>query len=315
MRGMRIETLARRQGGVVTWDQALQHGMTPKQIRWRLDRGDWRRIHRGVYLTHTGPVTWRVRAWAALLRCGDGSVLILESAAHVWRLGGEPRTITVGVPSGRHPAAAQGMRPVQRKRLTRGIVDGFPVTHLAQTVIDLADRPGSSLDEVVALAARACQQRTVTEAALVAELRSRKRHRFRRELLLACGEIGEGAESLPEVWFVTRVQRPHGLPVFERQLVAAGGKRTDLRNRRYGVILEVDGQLWHAGDRFHTDRRRDRRAAGRGDVPLRASFLELNTIPCEVAAEIGQVLLQRGWPGPMHPCSPTCPVATLLRAG
>jgi very-short-patch-repair endonuclease len=309
---MRIEVVARRQEGVVTRAQALDAGMTPGGIRWRLRRRTWRAVHPGVYLTNTGKVTWRVRAWAGLLRCGAGSVLVRDAAAHVWRLGPEPRIITVGVPAGRHPTPAPGLRPVQCRRLTRADVDGFPVTRAAQTVIDIANLPGTSVDDAVALAAKACQQGKVTEEALVAELRGRRRHRLRRELLLACGEIGAGAESLPEVWFVIRVQRRHGLPEFERQYRSADGRRMDLRNRSFRVIVEVDGRLWHGGQRFHSDRRRDRRAAARGDVPLRVSFLELELIPCEVALEIAAVLRRQGWPGQVTPCSPGCPAATLV---
>lgn len=300
--------MARRQEGVVTRAQALAEGMTDKQIRWRLERGDWRRLHHGVYLTHTGRITWRTRAWAALLRCGPDSVLVLESAAHVWRLRPEPKVITVGVPRSRHPEAVRGVRCVRRSRLNHGLVDGLPVTRVAQTVIDLADQPRTRLDDAVALAATACQRGLVREPALVAELTSRRAHRFRRELLLACGEIGDGAESLPEVWFVTRVQRPHGLPVFVRQR-RVGRTRIDLANEEYRVNFEADGRLWHGGSRFHTDRRRDRRAAGRGWINLRGTYLELDQIPCEVAIEVAAVLRQRGWPGPLLPCSPSCPVA------
>lgn len=293
----------------MTRAQALAAGMTDKQVRWRLTRGDWQLLHHGVYLTNTGKVTWRVRGWAALLRAGPDSVLVLESAAHVWRLLPEPRVITVGVPGGRHPAPIHGARCVRRTRLTRGVVDGLPVTRIAQTVIDLADQPGTRLDDAVALAARACQRNLVAEPALVAELRSRRAHRFRRELLLACGEIGAGAESLPEVWFVTKVQRPHGLPVFVRQR-RVGPSRIDLGNEEYRVGFEVDGRLWHAGESFHADRRRDRRAAGRGWINLRGTYLELDQTPCELAVEVGAVLIQRGWPGPLVPCSISCPVAS-----
>lgn len=310
---VRIETLARRQHGVLTRAQALAGGMTPKAVVWRVRSGDWQVLHRGIYLTHTGQITWPSRAWAALLRCGDGSALVLDAAAYVWRLQPRPpQVISVGVPDGHRKRPYDGIRVVQRTRLRVREVDGFPVTTLAQTVVDVADRPGMSVDDAVAFAARACQQRQLLPETLVAELQERGRHRMRRELLLACGEIGDGAESLPEVWFVTRVQRPHGLPAFERQ-VRSAGTRMDLRNGRYRVTVEVDGELFH-GARFHVDRRRDRRSAARGDIPLRVSFLELDKIPCEVAVEIGQVLMQQGWPGPVLPCSPTCPAHKVTRS-
>lgn len=248
MTRVNLRATARRQHGVVTRAQALAAGMTSKQVRWRLQRGDWRRLHRGVYLTNTGRVTWPVRAWAALLWSGEGSLLVEEAAAYVWRLQrAEPAVITVGVPHGRYPPRVVGVRTLQRRRRRRRTVDGFPVSHLAQTVVDLADRPGVSLDDVVSLAARACQQRLVDADSLLTELDARGRHRHRRGLRLALGEIADGAESLPEVWFARRVLRRHGLPAFERQVVQRDGTRADLRSREYGVNVEVDGQVWHAG--------------------------------------------------------------------
>lgn len=305
---MDVSSVARRQHGVVSRAQAMATGLTAKQVRWRVESGDWQTIHAGVYLTNTGALTWRARAWAGLLRCGTGSVLILEAAALLWRLERvEPAIIAIGVPAGRHPRPVRGVRVVQRTRLRHVKVDGFPTTRLAQTVIDLADRAHCTLDDAVSVAARACQQRSVDERALLEELESRGRHRLRRELRLAFGQIGEGAESLPEVWFVTRVQRPHGLPDFRRQAKEPDSTRTDLKDDVHGVNVEIDGQLWHAGERFHGDRARDRRAAGRGEVTLRMTYLELDRTPCELAGDVGRTLLRRGWSGALVPCSPGCP--------
>ncbi|WP_289019364.1 type IV toxin-antitoxin system AbiEi family antitoxin domain-containing protein [uncultured Ornithinimicrobium sp.] len=305
--------VASRQHGVVTRAQALAAGMTAKQVRWRLHRGDWQPVHRGVYLTTTGTITWQARAWAALLRCGDGACLAMDAAAHVWRLTTlEPATITVGVPEGRHPTPVEGVAVTRRRRLLTRTVDGFPVTRLAQTVIDLADRRNGTLDDAVALAARACQRRSATQAALLEELSARRAHRWGRELRLAFGEIGEGAESLPEVWYVTRVQEPHGLPAFERQAREEDSTRTDLKNRQYGVNLEVDGLVWHAGEQFHGDRRRDRRAAARGEVTLRMTYLELDQSPCDLAVDVARTLAARGWTGTLTPCGPDCPAHAAL---
>lgn len=305
--------VASRQHGVLSRAQALAAGMTAKQIRCRLRRGDWQPVHRGVYLTSTGVLTWRARAWAGLLWCGEGACLTTDAAAYLWRLTtAEPTTITIGVPHDRHPTPVEGIEVTRRRRLRTMTLDGFPTTRLAQTVIDLADRRDCSLDDAVALAARACQRRSVTQAALIDELSARRAHRWNRELRLAFGEIGEGAESLPEVWYVTRVQLPHGLPAFERQVQEDDSTRTDLKNRQYGVNLEVDGLLWHAGEQFHGDRRRDRRAAARGEVTLRMTYLELDQIPCDLAVDVARTLTARGWTGTITACSPDCPAHTEL---
>jgi hypothetical protein len=306
---MDLQHLARRQHGVVSRSQALACGMTSAQVRWRLRRGDWVRIHDGVYLTNSGAVGWSARAQAALLRCGPGSVLALGSAAHVWRLTRTPpQAVTVAVPSARHPAPVPGVVVVRRRRLEPVVVDGLPVTRLATTVLDLADAPGCSVDDAVALAARACQERSADAVSLLREMESRARHRLRRELRLALVEVADGAESLPEMQFRRRVVRPHGLPAFEGQVIEGDGSRTDLKSRAFGVNVEVDGRLWHAGERFHLDRRRDRHAAGRGEVTLRVTPLELDQIPCEVAWELALVLRQRGWAGSPRPCGEGCAV-------
>lgn len=300
---MLVPAAARRQAGVLDRRQVLAAGVSPKALRWRLEHGLWQTVHRGIYLTHSGDLTWRARAWAALLWCGDGSALGLDAAAYVWRLRpGEPRVIAVAVPHGRSVRAVDGVRVVQRRRMLTRRVDGLLVTCAAPTVIDLADQASTSLDDAIALAARACQIGPVSASDLVEELSGRSRHRHRSGLLLALGEIGAGAESLPEVWFTTRVVHRHGLPAFARQVIEDGGTRTDLKNLAYGINVEVDGQAWHAGERFHTDRGRDRAAAARGEVTVRLTYSDLDQSPCAIARDLADTLRRRGWSGTMRTC-------------
>lgn len=295
--------IARRQGGVLDRGQALDAGVTAAQIRWRVRRGRWQVLHRGVYFTNAGVVPWQARAWAALIWSGPGAALVLDAAARVWRLRpDDPPVVAVGVPPGRRVMTTPGVEVIRRRRLVVRRVDGLPVTTAAQTVIDLAGLRSVSADDAVALAAKACQSGRVSAAALLAELQQRERHRHGSVLRLALGDIGAGAESLPEVWFAARVLRPHALPEFERQVVEVAGTRTDLKNTEFGVNVEIDGRAWHAGEAFHSDRRRDRAAAARGEVTVRVSFLDLRQDPCDVAADLGATLGRRGWSGAPTPC-------------
>src|SRR5688500_11952488 len=59
---MDLSTLARQQHGLVTRAQAIDQGLSREAVRWRLDRGWWRRVHPGVYLTHSGELDWLGRA-------------------------------------------------------------------------------------------------------------------------------------------------------------------------------------------------------------------------------------------------------------
>lgn len=305
-----LETAIRRQHGVLTRAQALEAGLSVEAVRWKLARGDWRRLHPGVYLTHTGPLGWASRAQGALLAAGAGSVLTLDSAAFVWGMTSRPPDVlTIAIPSHRHPAPIAGVRVARRRRLQPTLVTGLWVTRAAPTIVDLADLPDRDFDTVLAVAARAAQRGLVSDNTLLTELAARPRHRHRRFLHLACGELGAGAESVAEILFANRVLRPHRLPVFDRQVLAADGRsRADFRNRALGIVVEIDGRLWHAGERFHTDRQRDRRTAARGEVTVRASWLDVDRRPCQLALDLWQICHRRGWTERPRSCAHGCPL-------
>lgn len=63
-----ITELLELQSGVVARHQVV---LRPREndatIRRRLRRREWAQVHTGVYVDHTGPLTWLQRAWAAVL--------------------------------------------------------------------------------------------------------------------------------------------------------------------------------------------------------------------------------------------------------
>ncbi len=225
---MDLPSLARRQHGVVSRRQALDAGLTLKTIRCHLDRGRWRRLHPGVYLTASGEPTWTARASAAVLWSGSGAALSLRAAAYLWRLEErQPPMLTVVVPAHRQVRRVPGVRVTRRRHIQPAEVQRLPVTSAVQTVIDLADLCACDPESAVALAARAVQLRVATAADLAAELRRRRAHRCRDVLRTALGDIGDGVESVAEHHYVRNVERAHGLPRFERQVLAALGRRAD----------------------------------------------------------------------------------------
>lgn len=63
-----ISRLLRDQGGVVARRQLLDlDGVDRVEVTRMLRRRDLTEVHRGVYVEHTGPLTWSQRAWAAVL--------------------------------------------------------------------------------------------------------------------------------------------------------------------------------------------------------------------------------------------------------
>src|SRR3954453_9060002 len=66
-RSMDLEEALLGQQGVVSRRQLLNLGFDDDFIEKKLRRRDWARVHRGVYIDHTGPLSWLQRLWAAVL--------------------------------------------------------------------------------------------------------------------------------------------------------------------------------------------------------------------------------------------------------
>jgi hypothetical protein len=60
--------LLRDQAGVIARRQALEAGLTDNDIRRRLRRREWVSVHPGVYVDHTGPLTWLQRVGRRVVR-------------------------------------------------------------------------------------------------------------------------------------------------------------------------------------------------------------------------------------------------------
>ncbi|MFC6420357.1 hypothetical protein [Ornithinimicrobium tianjinense] len=254
---------------------------------------------------------------AATLARGDGAVASLECALSLWNLADrEPQILTLAEPANTHRRTTlPGVRVRRRRRLTRVRRYGIPVTSAAQTVLDVLAMPGRTPDDDVALITRAVSRRKVTVAELRAELAHHPRHPRAGALSEILIAAAEGLGSVAEVRYVERVERPHGLPTMERQAPmdglqaqADGRSRTlDFRDRERGIGLEIDGDLWHR-ERQVRDRGRDREFAGRGEVSLRAGWIEVVERPCELAVDVALVQIARGWTGRPSACGPDCAV-------
>ena len=310
----RVEALAEAQLGVLTRAQCLGLGMTPDAIRWMLRAGRWRRVHHGVYATHLGMLDWRARVSAALLSCGDGAVASHRTAA---RLGGlldqDPDGIEVLIPAGRRVSQPSGVQVATCADIvSRTARSGWPSRTTAEdTVLDLAEH--GDADNAIAWLSKACQRRRTTTDRLARALEGRTRHRWRRLLTDALGDVAGGVESALEYRYVRRVERPHGLPPARRQQVVVSGghhRRTDNDYEPFGLVVELDGRLGHEGEGAFRDRRRDNVTTVSGKVSLRFGWADVDAAACEVAQDVAAVLHSRGWQGLLTPCGPTCKART-----
>lgn len=187
------------------------------------------------------------------------------------------------------------------------------MTSLAQTIIDVLALPVTTVDDALALLTRAVSTRRITVPQLREELSHHPRHPRREVLREVLAAAEGGLASTAEARYVRDVEQAHGLPSMERQVPMDGAqavvdgraRRLDFKDRGRGLGLEIDGDFFHS-TRQRLDRGRDREAAGKGEVTIRAGWVEVVAFPCELAADVAAAHRARGWTGQPSACSPSC---------
>ena len=307
-----VRRLAAEQGGVITRKQAVQAGLSADKINWLLKRGDWRQVHRGVYVTFTGPASRNAQLWAAVLYAGPGAYLSHETAAEINGLSDdESPAITVTIPASRRISAPPGVviRHSSRKAMTWRPPGMPPYTVAEETVIDLT-QAAAAADDVVALVTRGYGRRLLAEHTLLHLAQGRKKLRWRRELDEIIPVASGGAHSPLEYRHDRDVQRAHGLPEPVKQgrfrKPDGGWGYRDRCYPEYGrLVIELDGRRFHPDEQRGRDTERDNQAAVAG-ATLRYRWDDVTRKACETAEQEAAALRNRGWTGTLTPCSPSC---------
>ena len=310
-----LQLLLEEQAGAIARRQLFEIGLGDADIARLLRRRELARVHPGIYVNHTGDLTWRQRAWAAALYYWP-SALHGESALQAHHGTGldvvDDRMIHIAIDEGRRQRRREGIRLHRVSRLTERVQSGRSPARvtLEHAVIDVAS---AAHDEAgaVAVLADACQSRRTTPARLARALHERRRTPRRRFLLDLLVDVAAGAYSALEHRYLTRVERPHGLPTGARQRRVRIGRTPayrDVEYRRYGVVVELDGRLGHEqqADRW-SDMDRDIDAVVSGGVTLRAGWRQVLS-PCRLAVAVGRLLVARGWSGRPTACGRGCAV-------
>ena len=309
----RIRELLERQSGVISRRQAKTAGLKPHDIQRLLRRREWVRVYDGVYVTHTGELSWLQRAWAGVLfaapaaLCADSAIRAADGPGKRDRFGDS--RIHVGIDRKRAVVEPPGVRIHQLHDLTERVQWNLspPRVRIEHALIDVASQWPREVDAIATLA-DAVQARRTTAQRILDTLAVRRRVPRRKFLADVLQDIAAGTCSVLEHGYLDRVERPHGLPAGSRQ-PAAWSRRRIYRDVEYvalGLVVELDGRLFH-DDAASRDRdlERDLDAVLGGRQTIRVGWGQVFERPCRTAARIGLLLQQRGWPGSPVPC-PEC---------
>ena len=310
-RGGELGELLLRQEGVISRRQVLRH-MPSGAVDRRLASGRWQAVHRGVYVTHSGPVDRRQRRWVAVLAAGGGRIALLGGLSALETVGFRHLGGLGGVKSGAGtvdilvPASLTVRRPppgVVVHRTSRMEPDdvhrmgGPPGTMPARSLVDAAQWAPDD-DRARAVIAAGFQQRLVCVTDMEPVL-ARMPRAYRRALIAeAVRDAGAGAHSLPEAEFLKLCRRA-GLPVPDlqyRRHDATGRQRyLDAYFAEWGVHVEIDGGLHTDALQWWSDMRRQNALWIPGDRVLRFPAWVVRHRPEEVTAQVRAALTAASW--------------------
>jgi very-short-patch-repair endonuclease len=289
-----IVDLVRRQHGVVTHGQLTSLGVGRRTINRWLESGRLRAVHRDVYAYGPRPLAKRGKWLAAVLAMGPGAFLSHRSAAALWGMAGDRPKVDVNAPRGRQvqPGRASGIK-VHRCKFDPGEVttrDGIPVSTVARTLFDLAERSRpyelkSAWDEASRL-----KLLLVPEVAAVYERGRGRRARTRiRPFLLAEQRHIEDSASPLEDRFAEFVVARHLPPPQVNVLV--GKDVVDALWPAARLIVELDSWEFHSHRAaFEKDRDRDTEHLLAGYRTIRVTHRKLSEQPERLAAQIRALL-------------------------
>lgn len=242
--------MAAAQCGVFSRTQALAAGYTEKQVRHLVEVGTWLRCHAGIYRVAGLPPSLAASAWVAILAAGEGARLGYRMAGKLHGLDGTPPPVyfDIAVRLGRSP------RNVPRARIHRtqlapediAVCQGFPVTSIARTLVDLGrSLPIETGSRIIADALRVGRTSVKALESRLASLSGATGiDRARRALASADPRL----ESVLERELLALLHRA-GLNPVAQYVVTVGGRaiaRVDFALPGIRLAIEADGYGTHA---------------------------------------------------------------------
>jgi very-short-patch-repair endonuclease len=282
--------LAKRQHWVVARRQLLALGFTPEAIEHRLKRGRLYQLYRGVYAVGRRDVGRRGTFMAAVLACGEDSVLSHEAAAELWEIWPGRARLEVTVPPTRS-CRTPGIE-VHRRATTDGrLRHGIPVTSPIRTILDNATRLNE--ERLERMLNEAMNRDLITPETLRNELEHRKGQPGVRPVqALLDRHLFVATDSVLEQR-MAKIARDAGLPQPLTQ-AHVNGYRVDFFWPDLGIVVEADSLRFHRTPAQQaTDRLRDQAHLRAGLIPLRFTHWQVCRDSDEAATTLLAVVAQR----------------------
>lgn len=301
-----VEKIARRQGGLVTRQQAIDAGITPRTISGRLGRGAWLRLYPSVYLISPSGVSHHQEMRGALLWAGDDAVLSHRSAATLLQLpGGDGTSIDVTAPR-RLRSLGTTVNFHYSPRIgdwDSTVTEDLRHCNVIRTLADLCEVvPASTLEDALdeALRRRLTTLPALRLALAAPDVANRPGTSHLRSLVAASDVTESPLERM-----LLKVLRYSDLPPVHRQyeLKGRGRKiaRLDFAFPEAKVAIECDGYRWHSEkSRWQSDIDRRNFITGLGWKIIQVTATSLRQRPHDVIDAIESALLL-AHPGLDHP--------------
>ncbi len=288
---------AARNHGIVTFDEAIADGHTPRTISRRAKNGEWIRVLPRIFILSAHPLTWESRLTAALRWGGPNATVSHSSAAALYGLEGfAPGLVEISKPDGtKGPKAIVCHRLQPDDRIRKRWVKGFPTTWLERTFLDLAAvRPmkqvGRALDD-------ALQRRITTLARLRDELSNRaKKGRRGTKTLRALADSRDGdneaLRSRFELKMLQLLRCVNGAALTVGHPVSDGSENffLDFAFPERKLAVECHSVKWHLGDNWRRDFRRNSILSLLGWHILYFTWQDVHFAPDEIRSEVGRAL-------------------------
>jgi very-short-patch-repair endonuclease len=299
-----VRRVARGQHGVVTRRQAVAAGFSVSAIARAVERGEWRRLHSGIFVVDPAADPVMSRLMAAILRAPGRTWASHRSACAVWGIGNiTPLTPEVSTTAWLRHGCATVHRVVVMPDEDACRRMGLPVTSPERTLVDFGGvATTSDLEAAIINALRTglTTRERLNERAVALAAPGRRGSRAVTRILEEWGD-GARSESVLESRLLGIIRR-HQLPEPARQwVVRDGGRfvaRVDFAYPRRMVAIEADGYRWHTdSSRWRTDLSRRNALTKAGWLVLHFTWDDVNRRPGEVAATIARALFGPNVPG------------------